>query len=349
MRPESKTEKETLRGWAYAASAFAILLTAALCVSVGSVDVPVRDLVAFLEETFSGKSVQYLTSYSPKIISIRLPRVLCAAFSGAALSVCGAAMQGLLRNPLAEGTTLGVSSGACLGAALAIVCGFSLPGAPLAGTTIAASLAAFLSIALVILLAYRLDRSLSSNTIILLGVIFSMFASSVIMIITVFAPDKVKDIAFWTMGSFQGVSWADALLAACAAVVFGIPIFMSARELNALSIGEDVASSIGVDIKKTRLRILICVSALIGICVSIEGTIGFVGLVVPHMMRIAAGPNHKKLLPLSAFFGAVFLMLTDLLSRTVLRPLELPVGAVTSMIGTVVFIAIFAGSRRRER
>ena len=281
------------------------------------------------------------------ILSVRLPRVLCVAMTGAALALAGGAMQGLLKNPLADGSTLGVSSGAALGAVIAIAFGVRFPGLPFAGTMVMAILFAFLSLVLILTLAYRLDYSLATNTIILIGVIFSMFVSSLMNIIVTFAADRIQHITFWTMGSLQGAGYQNALVLGAALAVCGGMILRRAQELNAFAIGEDNARHIGVDVRRVKLIILITVSGLIGVCVSTGGSIGFVGLVTPHMVRMLVGPNHRRLLPASMFGGAVFLMLADLAARTLLNPIELPIGVVTSLVGAVVFVVIFYRSRRR--
>ncbi len=323
-----------------------------LCVCVGSVNVPFSDTVSVI-----GGAVRALFGQGEKpsglnatiILSVRLPRVLCVAMSGAALSLAGAAMQGLLKNPLADGSTLGVSSGAALGAVTAIAFGIRFPFVPFAGTMVMAVLFAFLSLLIILALAYRLDYSLSTNTIILVGVIFSMFVSSLMNIIVTFAADHIQSITFWTMGSLQGKNYADAAVLGGALAGFGGLILFHARELNAFAVGEDNARHIGVNVRRTRLLILIAVSGLIGVCVSIGGTIGFVGLVTPHMVRMIAGPNHRRLLPASLFGGAVFLMLADLIARVLLDPVVLPIGVVTSLVGAVVFVVIFYQSRKGSR
>ena len=174
-----------------------------------------------------------------------------------------------------------------------------------------------------------------------------MFVSSVMSIIITFSAEKIQHITFWTMGSLQNASYTNAAILAGTLLVCGGILLRYARELNAFAVGEDNARHVGVDVKKTKLVILICVSVLIGVCVSIGGTIGFVGLVTPHMVRMIVGPNHKRLLPASAFGGAVFLLLADLAARTLLNPIELPIGVVTSLVGAVVFVFIFYRSRRR--
>ena len=317
-----------------------------LCICVGSVMLPVRDTVEVLKNALIGGGGQVNEMASNIILPVRLPRVLCVALVGASLSLCGGAMQGLLKNPLADGTTLGVSSGASLGAVTAIAFGISLPGIPFAGSMILSIVFAFGSLALILSLAYKLDSSLSTNTIILIGVIFSMFASSISSLVITFAGDRVKTITFWTMGSLQGSSYENALVLLGALILFGGMVIGCARELNAFAVGEDNARNIGVNVRRVKLTVLICISVLIGVCVSISGTIGFVGLVTPHMLRSLTGPNHKRLLPATLFGGACFLMFSDLLARTLLNPRELPLGVVTSFIGSMMFIYIFYMSRK---
>ena len=317
-----------------------------LCVCVGSVAVPLPKTLAILGQAMGIGGGEISSATKSIILAVRLPRVLCVALSGASLALCGAAMQGLLKNPLADGSTLGVSSGASLGAVIAIAFGLSVPGVPLAGTMVFAMLSAFLFLLFILSLAYHLDHSLSTHTIILIGIIASMFANSVISLIVTFASDKVKSITFWTMGSLAGSSLENAGILGFALMICGIIVFGCARELDAFAIGEENARSIGVDARRIRLMILISVSALIGVCVSIGGSIGFVGLVIPHVARMLTGPAHRRLLPASMFLGAVFLMLSDLTARVILNPRELPVGVVTSFIGAPVFIFIFYRTRK---
>lgn len=340
-------KKEGFYFYEYVIFAGITFFTFALCVSIGSVSVPLKDTLAIIWHTIRGTAVPGSIA-SPAIIqSVRLPRVICVSLTGAALSLCGGAMQGLLRNPLADGSTLGVSSGASLGAVVAIAFGITLPGLPFAGTMVMAIIFAFLSLIVILSLAYKLDFSLSTNTIILIGVIYSMFVSSVLSLIITFSSDKIRQITFWTMGSLAGSSYENALILLLALAVFGGVVLLHARELNAFAIGEENARHVGVNVKKVKLVIMICVSALIGVCVSIGGTIGFVGLVTPHMVRMITGPNHKRLLPASLFGGATFLMLADLVARTLFSPLDLPIGVVTSFIGAILFIYIFYTSRRK--
>ncbi len=318
-----------------------------LSISIGSVRISPLETAKLLIDAIAGRLTAAQRTAHTILFSVRLPRVLNVALTGAALSVCGCAMQGLLRNPLADGSTLGVASGASLGAVIAIAFGVSIPGLPFAATSVLAALFAFLSLLLILTLAYRLDYSLSTNTIILIGVIYSMFVSSILSLIITMAPERLKQITFWTMGSLAGSTYADALALTIALIVFGGILCLHARELNAFAVGEDNARHVGVPVRRTKLTVMFAVSALIGVCVSIGGTIGFVGLVTPHMVRMIVGPNHRRLLPASAFAGAIFLMLCDAAARVLLSPKELPIGVVTSFIGALLFVYIFYTARRK--
>lgn len=340
-------KQEGFHIYKYVIFAGVMLFTFAICVSVGSVSVPIKDTMTIVWNSIWGTPIPETIASPSIILSVRLPRVICAALIGASLSLCGGAMQGLLRNPLADGSTLGVSSGASLGAVIAIAFGITMPSFPFAGTMVMAIAFAFISLIVILTLAYKMDFLLSTNTIILIGVIYSMFVSSILSFIITFASDKVKQITFWTMGGLSGSSFDNALVLLLALSIFGGMIVLHSRELNAFAVGEENARHIGVNVKRVKLIIMISVSGLIGVCVSIGGTIGFVGLVIPHMVRMITGPNHKKLLPASLFGGATFLMLADLVARIILNPLELPIGVVTSFIGAILFVYIFYTSRRK--
>lgn len=341
MKP--KTEHFTLRN--YLLFTLTLLAVMLLCICVGSVSIPLSKTVAALWNTLWRLPMPAGVSANI-IVNVRLPRVLNVALMGAALSLCGAAMQGLLRNPLADGSTLGVSSGASLGAVIAIVTGISIPGMPDGSVMLMAMLFAFGSLVLILALAYALDRSLATGSIILIGVIFSMFVSSVMSLIISFAGEHVRSITFWTMGSLSGTNFGHVKILTVTLLVCGTVMLCLSRELNAFAIGEDNARHIGVNVRRVKLILLIAVSMTIGVCVSIGGTIGFVGLVVPHMTRMLMGPNHQRLLPASMFSGAIFLLLADLAARTLLRPVELSIGVVTSLVGAVAFVVIFYHSRK---
>ena len=338
-------KKEGMRPGIWMAMIAVLLGTAVICIGAGSVYIAPGDTIRTVWNAITGQPLPEGVS-GPIILSVRIPRVLCAALIGAALSLCGAAMQGLFRNPLADGSTLGVSSGGALGAAVAIVLEISIPGIPLAGNIVMAMIFAFGSLMMILTMAYSMDRSLSTQTIILIGVIFSMLASALLSLLFAFAGDKLKSVTFWTMGSLSGRNMTHVLILAIGTVLFGGLLLCRSRELNHFALGEENARRVGVQVRKVKLEILIVVSSLIGVCVAVGGSIAFVGLIVPHMVRMITGPNHRKLLPVSMLGGAVFLMLTDLLARTVISPVELPIGVVTSLIGAITFAAIFRSSRK---
>ena len=319
----------------YALMTAAALATLLACICAGSVRVPPLEALAAIFGRANGGMNDSI------ILNVRVPRVLSVMLSGAMLSLAGGAMQGLLRNPLADGSTFGVSGGASLGATLSIALGLTIPGIAGGATSIMAVVFAFFSLALILGLAGRLDGTLSTNTIILVGVIFTMFANAITSLIITFAGERVRTIMFWTMGSLAGSTFRDVVWLGVSLLLFGAVILRYMSELNAFALGEENARSVGVDVRRVKRWVLIAVSAMIGVSVSVGGTIGFVGLVVPHMTRMVVGPDHRRLLPATIFAGGIFLMLADLLSRVVLKPLELPIGVITSFIGSIVFVFIF--------
>lgn len=325
---------------------FAFLLS----VSVGSVGISLSDTARILLNKILGigNISDIPRNLSVIIEQVRLPRVVLAALVGAALSISGTSMQGLLRNPLADSSTLGVSSCAALGAVLAISTGFQFPLFPYLGIAVISILFAFASFFIIMAFSYQIDRNLSTNTIILTGVIISMFAGSIISFIVSISGEQMKNIVFWTMGSFSGRGWEYVGLVLPFVFIGTVGLLRYSSELNAFALGEEKAGYIGIDTKKVKYRILVFVSILVGVSVSVSGTIAFVGLVIPHITRMLIGPNHKRLMPLSLLTGSTFMIITDLVSRTVLRPSELPIGVVTSLIGSVIFIYIFYSQRRKQ-
>lgn len=323
----------------------AVIVIFIFCVCAGSVMIPLDETLSVLKAALTGSAIPDGPS-TDILLTVRIPRVICVGLVGAVLALTGAVMQGLLRNPLADGSTLGVSSGASLGAVISIAFGITIPGFSEAGTMGMAILFAFISMMIILSMAYKLDYSLSTNTIILIGVVYSMLINSMLNLIVTMASDRVKEITFWTMGSLAGSTYRNAIVLLVALLIFGTIILCSGRELNAFALGEENARNIGIDVQKVKLGLLVCVSVLIGVAVSISGNIGFVGMLVPHMTRFFTGPDHKKLLPASLLIGAGFLMLADLIARTILNPRQLPIGVVTSFVGALAFIIIFYRSRK---
>jgi iron complex transport system permease protein len=273
----------------------------------------------------------------------RLPRVLMAAVVGAALAASGAALQALVRNPLAEGGILGISGGGAFGAILALIV-----GARLGGSEAIVPLCAFGASLLSTVAVYRLamvDGRLEPFTLLLVGVIFNSFWGAAIMIVNAMVNFYVvHSILFWLMGSFEAPTWREiAIAAVLGAIGFGA-LFAHARDMNLLSLGDDAASELGVDVDRLRRAIFLWTSIMIGAAVSVSGIISFVGLIVPHMIRLALGPDHRLLLPASFIGGAAFMIAADLLARTIIAPAELPVGAITALCGGPFFVYLL----RRE-
>jgi iron complex transport system permease protein len=321
---------------------FCTVLVLGLGVMIGSVPISLGDIFkiiigALMKQMPEGISDQMVSI----VLNIRLPRVLTAMLVGGTLSLSGAAMQGLLKNPLADGSTLGVSSGASLGAVIAIAFSTSNTIISNLGIAFMSVLFAFISMFIILGLAQVIDYSMSTNTIILIGVIFSMFSSSITSFIITIASNKVKNIVFWSMGSLSATTYKEVGVLVVMLGVTMIILFHYGLELNAFAVGEDNARHIGINVKRVKLIIMIVVSIMIGISVSISGTIGFVGLIIPHITRLLTGPDHKKLLPMSIFAGGMFLVIADLISRTIVSPVELPIGVITSFVGSILFIYLF--------
>lgn len=339
-----------LRTWNINLILAAVTLAAfLLALMLGTVDVPFTTTLKVLAHRIFGRGeTEALKAASQIIVDIRLPRALTAAVVGAALAVSGAAMQGLLKNPLADGSIIGISSGGSLGAVLFLAFGqllpFSLPGY---GVAIASILFSFLSLLLVLTLAWRFDRGFVTNTIILLGVVFSMLAGSLTSLVIYFSGEsKIGSVLHWMMGSLGASSYDKLIWLAPASLAGILFIITRADELNAFALGEEQAGYIGVNTKAVKLQVMVAVSVLIGMAVAVSGVIGFVGLIPPHIVRLLTGSNYRKLLPATALFGASFLILADLLSRTV-TSLGIPIGVVTSLTGSLLFIYLFNSMRKK--
>ncbi|MDR1545605.1 MAG: iron ABC transporter permease [Deltaproteobacteria bacterium] len=280
---------------------------------------------------------------------VRLPRLAAAFVSGAALGLSGAVFQGILLNPLADPYTLGVSSGAAFGASLVIVAAMLLPqihwlASPLAPAG-GAFLCSALTLTLVVALASDRDRRLSPASLILAGVILSAILSAALSFVKYLAGDQVGSIVFWLLGSFQARTWTDvALVAGFFAPSLAVAL-SSAVDLNVMTLGVRAAESLGVDASKTRLKLLAAASLSASAAVAAAGIIGFVGLIVPHLMRLLVGPDHRALLPLSALGGATLLLLADTAVRAWL-PGDMPVGVLTALLAGPAFLVVF---RRRMK
>jgi len=281
------------------------------------------------------------------LLLVRLPRVLLAALVGMALAAVGVAYQALLRNPLADPFIMGVSGGAALGGTLALVVGGAGLGlfwqAP----------AAFLGAALATWLVYRTGRvagRVDTVTVLLVGVVFNAFASAVIMFIkTVVTASKTQEILLWLMGSLGYQSYSTLSVLAAGTALGYLALQMAAGSMNALALGEAGAAHLGVDVERAKARIFVAASLLVGLAVSVSGLVGFVGLMVPHLVRLVLGPDHRLLLPAATLAGGAFLVLADLAARLLFLPLatEPPVGVVTAFLGGPFFLLLLRSRHRR--
>ncbi|PKM32353.1 MAG: ABC transporter permease [Gammaproteobacteria bacterium HGW-Gammaproteobacteria-12] len=280
---------------------------------------------------------------------IRMPRTLLGLAVGMVLALCGVAMQGLFRNPLADPGLVGVSSGAALGAAVAIVGGAAFGGLPEAFAPYLLSACAFIGGLLVTALVYRLGRrdgQTNVATMLLAGIALTALAGAAIGLFTYLADDAtLRTLTFWNLGSLNGASYARLwpLLLATLAVALWLP--RRARALNALLLGESEARHLGFDVERLKRELVFCTALGVGAAVAAAGLIGFIGLVVPHLMRLLVGPDHRLLLPASALAGASLLLLADLVARLALAPAELPIGIVTALIGAPFFLYLLVRGR----
>ncbi len=280
------------------------------------------------------------------LMSVRMPRVMMGAAVGAALAVVGAALQALVRNPLAEGGILGISGGGAFGAVLAMIL-FARVGGVDAIVPAAAFGAALFSTLAVYRLA-QVDGRLEPLTLLLVGVIFNAFWGAAIMLInSVVNFYFTHSILFWLMGSFEAPTWREVGIVA-ALGLGGCTILMSrARDLNLLSLGDEEAAHLGVEVDPLRRTVFVVTSVMIGAAVSVSGIITFVGLIVPHVLRSILGPDHRLLLPAALLGGAAFTVAADLIARTAIAPAELPVGAITALCGGPFFIYVLRHEGRR--
>lgn len=335
------------------AALLALMLSVALLsIAIGPVAIPLADVLRTLGALAGLPVTEVAPQHEAVILSIRLPRTLLGLLVGAGLAVAGAAMQGLFRNPLADPSLIGVSAGAALAAVSVIVLGgqglafltqalgpFSLPIAAFAGGLVTT------------LLVYRLasrDGRTSVTTLLLAGIAINALAGAGTGLLTYLADDQqLRTLTFWSMGSLGGATWP---AVGSAALLIAVPLLalpLLARTLNALLLGEAEAGHLGIAVQRMQPLIVALAALAVGAAVAVSGIIGFVGLVVPHLLRLALGPDHRLLLPGAALLGGSLLLLADLLARTLVTPAELPIGILTALIGGPFFLALLLRWQRR--
>ena len=312
--------------------ALVLAVSFVLCLLAGAASYTVDQII----DVFYGRA-----SWGPTYVvrEIRIPREICAICVGIGLSISGMAMQAMFRNPMASPSILGLSSGASFGACLALAFGV---GSIFGGYPV--PIMSFIFCFITMFLVYGLATTRFGTPIVLLllsGIAVSAFFSGLTSFIQYLVePDVLQGIVFWTMGGFSRCFWNQVYMG-CPIILLGVLlIIMCYRELNLISLGEEQARSLGVNIRRTRFMLLIGTSLAVGGGVAISGTIGFVGLIIPHICRALCGPNHKYMIPVCIIFGGLFMLLMDTIAKTVMSPLELPVGVLTALLGAPFFIYI---------
>lgn len=330
-----------------AALLLALLGVLCLALTLGTVELSVGDLWRTLIGQSQGPRAD---NFHTIVFDIRLPRILLALCVGAILALSGAVMQGLFRNPLADPSLIGVSSGASVGASLAIVfSGGLLQANAWMGLSVVA-FGAFAGGLLATLLVYRLATSefgTSVTTMLLAGIAIGAIAGSLNGLLSYFSSDALlRQMSIWQMGNLSTANWSRLLPVAAALCVLLVALARVGLALNALLLGESEARHLGINVQRVKRQLIVATALGIGMAVAVAGLIGFVGLVVPHLIRLLIGPDHRWLLPASALGGAMLLMIADTLARVVASPAELPIGILTALIGAPLFIGLLVRQRR---
>ncbi|MEN8191556.1 MAG: iron ABC transporter permease [Bacteroidota bacterium] len=303
-----------------------LLVSAMISLVSGSTDIGLNEVLNIF---FTSESNETLTKI---ILDIRLPRILLAIGVGGGLSIAGAVFQSLLMNPLADPYILGVSSGGSFGAVLALFLGLSFIGV---------QLFSFIGAAAVILLVFMIGHKygrLQQNILLLAGVMIGAFFAALILLIVTLMNDTLRTAIFWLVGNLSMADTFSAYYVLIASITISIGLVLNSHKLNLLAMGDEDAYNLGLNQKMITTLIYLFASLLVGIMVSVSGVIGFVGLLIPHITRLIFGADNRIVLPASFLIGASFLILTDTLARTIVAPTELPVGALTAIIGAPIFI-----------
>lgn len=310
-----------------------VILLSLLGLAIGSVKV---DILAYFLNSADPTSNYIITN-------IRLPRVIMCLLTGAGLAVCGSAYQAIFRNPLSDPYILGVSSGASLGASIAIVLGLETYFFGISGLAFGIAL---LTVWIIVRLA-SVGNRLHNTTLLLSGISINFLMAAIISLLMIMNKESMDKIIFWTMGSMSSVRYNDLWIVFAFVFIGVIVIRIFAKELNVLLTGNDTARSLGVDVEKTKKIILFFSTLMIAVIVSYCGVIGFIGLIVPHITRLLVGSDNRKIIPFSIFGGMIFTLLADIISRTLIPPGEIPLGAITSIVGAPFFIFLLYNAKKK--
>ncbi len=323
-----------------------LLTSAVLATFVGVIHIPADVLWhSFLHKFGLAGSAAVPEFYEITLWQLRLPRIVMSLLAGASLAICGCVFQSIFRNPICDPYILGISSGASLGAAVAIILGWDIS---LFGVTVPALLTALLTLVFIMGIG-RFSHHRSTQTLLLTGIALNFFISSIITLLIVVNQQSMQKIYFWTMGSLATVSWGEIGWLIPVMIIAFIFLYYHAKDLDIMQMGIESAKSIGVNTQRTTYVVLIVSSLLIGVVVSFCGVIGFIGLIVPNIIRLLFGSSNRHLFTYSIFFGAFFLLVADTLARTIAAPSELPVGSITALAGAPYFIYLLLKSRPSTR
>ena len=334
--------------------ALSLLLVIAVIASLGlgAITIPPKQVISILLSGIGIDTGIPFDDFNENVLlTLRLPRVLLSILVGAALAVSGAALQGIFRNPLVDSSLVGIASGASFFAALYILLGSSIPFLVAGNPALTLAFVAFIGAALTTMLVYRISRfqqTIQITMLILAGVALNAIAGSLTGLMTYFASEtELRDLSFWTLGSLGGATWGNIAILTPFVVIPLIVLLRLSGALNAFALGEQSAYFLGVNTKRTKWLTFVASTAMVGATVSFVGAIGFVGLIIPHILRGITGPDHRTLLPLSALSGALLLCVSDLISRTILIPTEVPIGIITALFGTPVLLVIILRQKRQ--
>ena len=317
-----------------------LILAAVISAAVGPADIAAADIAQMLLYELLGMEEEldrWPLSHRMIVFQVRLPRIILAVIVGGGLAMAGATYQGLLQNSMADPYIIGVSAGASLGATIAILLRTRYINLGLSFVTLLAFLGAVLTIFLVYNIA-RVGGRVPIGTLLLAGVAVSSFFSALVSFLMVVANQSMPEIVYWMMGSLSGRSWNHVKASLPYLALGGLVVLFYSRELNILLVGEETAQNLGVNVEQVKAVLLIAGSLMAAAAVSVSGVIGFVGLIIPHSVRIITGPDHRILLPAAGLVGAVFLVIADTAARTILAPAELPVGVITAVTGAPFFV-----------
>jgi iron complex transport system permease protein len=312
-----------------------------ISITIGSASIKATEAARLIWLKMIGTNIDSV--YGKIIFDIRLPRVILAITVGAGLGVSGAVFQGIFKNPMADPYILGISSGAALGATLAIILRLEAKG--LFFTTIFAFVGAFVSLLLVYNIA-KVGKKLPTTTLLLAGVAINFLFSSMISLSMILHREAMERIVYWTMGSLNEASYKQIIVVLPIVVLISFIFKLSYRQLNIMASGDEAAYTLGVEADKLKKYIILLSSIMVAVIVSVSGVIGFIGLIIPHIARLVVGANHRELIPFSFILGALFLLICDTLARTIMAPTELPVGAITSIFGAPFFIYLLWKRKR---